>query len=125
MRDAEEFGIRVCQGDDEHTTIGYDTVKRAMFVDRTESGQDDFHPEFAGRHAGPLPDQDGVVTLHVFVDASSVEVFGNDGYTVITDRIFPDPTSNGFEVFAEGGTVELERLDMWHLRRAMPSNALK
>lgn len=29
--------------------------------------------------------------MHIFVDRSAVEVFGNNSETVNTDQIFPDP----------------------------------
>jgi len=58
---------------------------------------------------------EGRVNLHVFVDASSVELFGNDGRLAITDRIFPSPESDGFAVYAKGGSAKLVSLDVWTL----------
>jgi len=85
-------------------------------VDRSRSGTDGFSAEFAGRHDGPLPLDDGRVRLRVFVDWSSVEVFANDGYTVITDRIFPAPESQDVALYAEGGEARLVSMDVWNLR---------
>lgn len=61
---------------------------------------------------------DGVVRLHVFVDRSSVEVFGNEGQVVMTERIFPDAGSLGVEVFADGGEAVLTALDIYALDTA-------
>ena len=33
----------------------------------------------------------------------------------MTDLIFPNPTSNGLEVYAEGGSAWVESLDVWSL----------
>ena len=115
LKDASEFGLRVSLGGGEETVIGYDAGTETMFVDRTRSGEVDFHPAFAGRHSGPLPAVEGRVRFHVFVDTSSVEVFGNDGYTVITDRIFPDPSSQGIELYSKGGATVLRSLKFWRL----------
>lgn len=112
---AAEFGLRVRVGSDQQTVIGYDVSRMVLFVDRTRAGRSDFHPRFAGRHEGPLPPQGGKIRLHVFVDWSSVEVFGNDGMTVITDQIFPDASSQGLEVYARGGGVQLSQLRLWRL----------
>jgi sucrose-6-phosphate hydrolase SacC (GH32 family) len=60
--------------------------------------------------------QNGRIKLHVLVDRSSVEVFANDGARVLTHRIFPDSASDGVELFTEGGTAQLTRLDAWSLR---------
>jgi sucrose-6-phosphate hydrolase SacC (GH32 family) len=53
------------------------------------------------------------------VDRSSVEAFGGGGRTVISDRVFPRPTSRGVALFAEGGTAELVSLRAWPLEAAV------
>jgi sucrose-6-phosphate hydrolase SacC (GH32 family) len=113
--DAEEFGLKVRQGNGEETIIGYNVAAGEIFVDRTRSGQVDFSTQFPGVHAAPLPPADGSITMHVFVDWSSVEVFANDGRVVITDLIFPDPSSTGAEVYSSGGEAVLTRVDAWQL----------
>ncbi len=112
---AEEVGLKVRMGEDQETLIGYNATSGEVFVDRTRSGADDFHPKSAGRHSGPFEAEDGRMTLHVFVDWSSVEVFAGQGETVITDRIFPDPESDGVALYAKGGTARLVSLDVWKL----------
>lgn len=114
--DVETVGINVRVGDEEKTPIGYDAASETVFVDRTASGATDFHEDFASRDAAPLALEDGRVKLHVLVDWSSVEVFANDGARVLTHRIFPDPSSDGVSLFAEGGMARLTRLDAWSLR---------
>ncbi len=105
---ASEFGVRVLKGAGCQTEIGYDMKTNAMFVDRTKSGNVDFHPAFAGRHSGPMTvDESGLVRMRIFVDTCSVEAFGNYGETVITDLVFPDPRAIGIELFARGGSCQL------------------
>lgn len=114
---ATEFGIRVLKRNDEQTVVGYDARKGAMYVDRTKSGNVSFHPAFAGKHVGPLGrNPQGTIKLQILVDASSVEVFGNSGETVITDLVFPDPNSNGVELFAEGGTCRIVSCKIYELK---------
>jgi sucrose-6-phosphate hydrolase SacC (GH32 family) len=45
-----------------------------------------------------------------------VEVFGGEGQAVITDQIFPDPDSEGIQIFAEGGSVGVDQVKVWQLR---------
>ncbi|MYS90527.1 MULTISPECIES: GH32 C-terminal domain-containing protein, partial [Streptomyces] len=66
----------------------------------------------------PLKAENGKVKLRILVDWSSVEVFGGSGEAVITDQIFPDPASQGVEVFAENGSVKLDQARVWHLGSA-------
>ena len=113
--DATEFGFHVRTGNGQRTIVGYDPLKQELFVDRTNSGQSDFHEAFAGRHAGPLRPQGGRVLMHVFVDTSSVEVFANRGETVITERIFPEPSSQGVALYSQGGDTKVRSLQAWHL----------
>jgi fructan beta-fructosidase len=116
FRGAQPFGMKVRRGRSEETLVGYDPGRQEMFVDRTESGAVDFSKDFAGKQAGPLAVEGKSVKFHVLVDASSVEVFGNDGRIVLTELIFPDPKSRGLEFFAEHGKVRLAALDIWELR---------
>lgn len=104
---ASEFGFKVRKGKNEETIIGYDAARSQLFVDRTNSGKDQFHKQFEGKHTAPLHPVDNRIQLHIFVDHSSVEVFGNNGEVVITDQIFPDPSSKGLELYAKNGDVQL------------------
>ena len=74
---------------DEFTELNIDGTNSRIAFDRTRSGKTDFHPEFPGRHEAPLRIRDGRVTLHLLLDTSSIEIFAQDGETVLTELIFP------------------------------------
>jgi fructan beta-fructosidase len=114
--DAEVVGLNLRTGEDEKTVLRYDVSDETLALDRTQSGQTDFHSNFSGVHAAPLPLDNGKVELHVFIDWSSVEVFAHDGVVTISDKIFPQPDSEGVEVFVEGGSATFDRIDAWALR---------
>ena len=78
-----------------------------MFIDRTKSGATSFDPTFGGVQSAPLPLRHGQLHLRILVDTSSVEVFADKGQVVLTDQIFPDPSSTGVDLFAVGGTATL------------------
>jgi fructan beta-fructosidase len=44
--------------------------------------------------------------LHIFVDASSVEVYANDGEITGATEIFPNRASQGIEVYSVGGNTQ-------------------
>jgi fructan beta-fructosidase len=116
---ASEFGLQVRKGSEEQTVIGINKKKSELFVDRAHSGITNFSANFPGRHAAPMHLAAGKnVKLHIFVDRSSVEVFGNDGEAVISDRIFPSLTSQGIGLYATGGEARVVKLDVWKLRSA-------
>jgi levanase len=116
LKDAERFGLKVRTGaGGEETVIGYDATTQELYVDRTHSGAVDFNSSFPGVQTAPLKAKNGKVKLRILVDWSSVEVFGGSGEAAITDQIFPDPASQGVQVFAENGSVKLDRAVVWHL----------
>ncbi|WUO17416.1 GH32 C-terminal domain-containing protein [Streptomyces sp. NBC_00289] len=119
LEDADRFGLKVRTGaNGEETVIGYDTTTQELYVDRTHSGAVDFNSTFPGAQTAPLKAKNGKVKLRILVDWSSVEVFGGSGEATITDQIFPDPASQGVQVFAENGSVKLDRAAVWHLDSA-------
>ena len=113
---AEEFGLKVCMGENEETLVGYNTIAAEIFVDRSKSGKVQFNSEFPGRHSAPLKAADGKIKMHIFIDWSSIEVFANDGLRVITDRIFPSRDSNAIGVYTVGANTKLISLDVWRLK---------
>ena len=64
----------------------------------------------------PLAARDGKLRLRILVDWSSVEVFTDKGDRVITDQIFPRASSDGIELFADGGRATLDSLTIRPLR---------
>jgi fructan beta-fructosidase len=113
---AKRAGLKVRVGSGEETVIGYDAEAGELYVDRTRSGKSDFSRDFAGVQRAPLAARNGRIHLHILVDWSSVEVFADRGQTIITDQIFPDATSDGIELFADGGGATLKRLKIQPLR---------
>ena len=72
----------------------------------------DYH---AAVFEGPMKDRGNTVKLHFFVDNCSVEVFGNDGETCISNKIYPSVGSTGIEFFAAGGPVRVKSVEFWPL----------
>ena len=64
--------------------------------------------------AGTAHGRDGIVALRVFVDRSILEVYC--GGAALTDRLYPDPSATGIDLFAAAGTAHLESVSIWPLR---------
>ncbi|HEV7282057.1 MAG TPA: glycoside hydrolase family 32 protein [Pirellulaceae bacterium] len=108
-------GFRLFERGDVATTVLIDRHAGQVIVDRTRSGNTGFHEAFAKRHVAPLDDAEGPVHLHLFVDASSVEVFVNGGERSITSQLFPPEGSDGVSLFGEENAV-VEDLRVWPLQ---------
>ncbi|AKG35777.1 glycoside hydrolase family 32 protein [Paenibacillus durus] len=106
---ANRFGIEFRAGRHERTVIYYDRTEGKLVLDRSLSGQS-FALEYGTERKCPLELRDGTLTLHLFVDISSVEIFVNDGEETFTARIFPERESTGVNFFAEGGRVAFDAI---------------
>lgn len=112
---AARFGLRLAINDNRHIAVGYDARTSNLFIDRTQAENSDFSGYFPKYAVAPLQPQDGTITLRIFVDQSSVEVFANDGDVTMAATILPNPGSTGIELFAENGGVTLKSLQAWEL----------
>ena len=119
---ATEAGLRLRTSTGEQTVVGIRREPPEVFIDRTKSGNVSFSSKFAGVHAAPLANAAGKHKLHIFLDRSSVELFCDDGETVLSDRIFPSPSSNGLAMYSNGGKARVHSLRVWRLRSALPSH---
>lgn len=117
---AAKSGITVL-GDGTHSTvIGYDASTGEVYVDRGNSGNTGFHPLFTSVDSAPVtPNADGTVTLRIYVDRSSVEVFAQGGQRTITDQVFPGAGAGEVALFAEGGTAGLKSLTVTPLQQSI------
>ena len=106
------------------TKVGYDQSRHVLFVDRSSSGNDVLRDTLSPRHEAPLePDASGAITVTVFLDRSSVEVFGNDGRAVLTDIILTSDDGIGMHLDTDGGIAHLRSLRMWSLRSTLSATA--
>lgn len=100
-----KFTFNLRQGNDQATVVSYDAKTGQLTFDRTHSGETSFEQGFAETMSAPVRLINNKIKLRFFVDSSSVELFVNDGEIVLSNLIFPDPTSSGLELTAEGGVT--------------------
>lgn len=67
-----------------------DSVAGELILDRTQAGIADFEAGFAAVQRAPLQIENGKVQLEILLDTASVEVFANNGRTVMTSLVFPE-----------------------------------
>jgi fructan beta-fructosidase len=117
---AAKSGITVLGDGTNSTVIGYDASTGEVYVDRGNSGNTGFHPLFTSVDSAPVAlNADGTVTLRIYVDRSSVEVFAQGGQRTITDQVFPGAGAGEVALFADGGTAHLKSLTVTPLEHSM------
>ncbi|MEO1596487.1 MAG: glycoside hydrolase family 32 protein [Pseudomonadota bacterium] len=73
-------------------------------LDRSKSGIVDFFEGFAALQTAPLPLGTTTHDLRVLIDRASIEVFVNDGQTVITAIVFPEAPYSEIKLMTQGRT---------------------
>jgi len=116
---ASSFGLKVLGNASESTRIGYTPATQRLSIDRSNSGNEGFHPAFSSVDGARVDPIDGRLRLRLYVDRASVELFAQDGLATITDQVFPAAGANSISIFSEGGTAHLESLTVTPLYPAM------
>jgi len=118
----DEFGIRLRTSPGREATVaGFDARSGELYLDRTRSGYSDMQhrtggpARFAKRFRASRLRESRELKLRAFVDASSVELFFDDGLQVFTTLIYPAAESDGVELFADGGSVVFRELTVYDL----------
>ena len=89
------FSITLSNDAGQKVIIGYDKVTDNYFIDRTNSGKVSFEKGFAGKHIAPRLSNKETFDCTLIIDNASVELFADDGLSVMTEIFFPDtPYSN-------------------------------
>ncbi len=59
---------------------------------------------------------DNVLKLDILLDRSSIEIFANDGKTVMSSCFVPTENANGLYLFNTGGELLIEKLEIYPLK---------
>jgi beta-fructofuranosidase len=110
---SDEFGLKLrCKEDGtEETVIGFDVKTSKLFIDREKSGKG-----VSGIRKSKVDLESDTLSLHIYLDRSSIEVFANKGQNVMTSRIYPQTSSLGLEFYAKNGVVQVKNLQVWKLK---------
>ncbi|WPR76934.1 glycoside hydrolase family 32 protein [Algoriphagus sp. NG3] len=82
---SDTFSITFSNELNENLTISKENG--LVSIDRRNAGKSDFHRDFAAIHSAPMSWEAN--EIRVFMDASSIELFVNNGELVLTSILFP------------------------------------
>ncbi|WP_207434814.1 glycoside hydrolase family 32 protein [Sabulibacter ruber] len=117
VNQAQQTVVRFSNAKGEQVEIGYSAADNELFIDRTKAGKTTFKTDFPGRHTAPVTLENGKLKLHLLLDVASVEVFANDGTTVMTDIFFPNEDFTKVELVSTG-LSKLENSRAYKLKAA-------
>jgi fructan beta-fructosidase len=94
------------------TIVGYDTVKKEVYIDRSKTG-----PAFTYRggtyFSAPLELTGNRLKLDIFVDHAVIEVFAGNGQRYLTSRCYPPAGADTTKAFATGGDAKIVSLKLY------------
>ncbi|MBP3517415.1 MAG: GH32 C-terminal domain-containing protein [Parabacteroides sp.] len=93
----------------------YNSERHTFSFDRRESGLVDFNENFPAVTVSPTFEEKGVISLRLFIDRSSIEVFGDGGRFVMTHLVFPRRPYSQLSFSSEGGNARLGDLKVYSL----------
>ena len=93
-----DFSITFSNEQGEKIIVGYDKNKNNYFIDRSKSGIISFNKEFAATHFAPRISNKESLDVTLIVDNSSIELFADDGLTVMTEVFFPNQLLNKIHI---------------------------
>ena len=111
------FGLELSNALGERYRLGFDSASNTYFSDRSEAGDHTFSDQFARVHRAPREQHGGPIRLRLVLDVASVELFADDGLTVLTDTFFPSQPFDRITLYSEGGATELSEISLTGLRR--------
>ena len=111
-----DFGIELSNWAGETYLIGFDGVSNRFYSDRSSAGSHDFSDSFADHvHWAPRLQTGENVRMHIVFDVASVELFADDGATVLTDTFFPSERFDRMAFFSKHAPTTITAAEINHL----------
>ncbi|MDR0266245.1 MAG: glycoside hydrolase family 32 protein [Sphingobacterium sp.] len=85
----------------EELVIGYRQDKNEYYIDRAKSGEVSFNAEFPKTAFAERLSDNSTVSLNLYVDVSSVELFADGGLTTMTSLFFPKKPMSQIRVIGD------------------------
>lgn len=106
LSQADDFSLVLSNSKGEELMIGFDKAANQYFIDRTKAGISGFHEKFAGKHVAPRIVNAKGIKFSLVVDVASVELFADDGLSVMTSIFFAENGYDNIRIqFEKGNTV--------------------
>ncbi len=115
IEDQDGFKIILSNEISNEVSLAYDKEKNNFTIDRSKSGDLSFHPEFGDEIIAPRIATSSSMNLKLVADVASLEVFADDGSTVLTVIYFPDEVLNTIEIVPDK-TLSISKLSLKEIK---------
>mgnify|MGYP006164461965 FL=1 len=90
LSNKNDFSIELVNTLNEKVVVGYSKDKNQFFLDRRNAGKTDFQKNFARMNYAPRLSSSDEISLSIYLDLASIEVFADNGLSVLTSVLFPN-----------------------------------
>ncbi|MCW3788289.1 glycoside hydrolase family 32 protein [Plebeiibacterium sediminum] len=101
------FGLLLKNDADEELKIGYNMLSKQVFIDRTKINTQFTDSNYLSEDVAQYSIGEEI-KMKIIIDASSVEVFVDEGKLAMTNIVFPESPFSELSLFSSLGSVELE-----------------
>ena len=113
IKEAKDFSINLSNTVGEQLIIGFDKARNSYYIDRRKAGESSFNKDFAAIHYAPKLSASKSIDLTLVVDAASVELFADNGLSVMTGIFFPKKPITNLQLQANGSLfTDLEMIPL-------------
>lgn len=105
----KNFSIIFSNEKNEKLIVGYDDAHKNYYIERAKSGETNFQQSFAKEHTAPRISNANTIHLTLIADVSAIELFADDGLTVMTEIYFASTPYSKMQL-QSNDTVEIENL---------------
>jgi len=85
--------------------IGFDKEKNVFFLDRKNAGKTEFEKDFARVNFAPRFSNQEEVSMTIYLDKASIEIFADHGLSVLTSVVFPNEDFSKINLLSSKGEV--------------------
>lgn len=96
--------------------FGFHSTDSTLFIDRSRSGIVDFSNHFADKVSkAPRTSDDDLLEVEILLDKTSIELFYDEGETVMTEIFFPNSPMTQLELITSEDNFTIEDLNIYQL----------
>lgn len=99
------FTVVLYNNMNEKVIIGFDKEKNVFFLDRKNAGKTEFEKDFARVNFAPRFSNQEEVSMTIYLDKASIEIFADHGLSVLTSVVFPNEDFSKINLLSSKGEV--------------------
>lgn len=110
-----EIDIKFNFAENEFLTLRVEGNNNKIILDRTQAGNTTFSEYFGGKFEASIREIIELLTLHIFIDRNTFELFVNEGIINFTSLILTSESVKSLEINSFGENNDLRIIDMYKL----------